>query len=420
MLQVSSRLTLQELIDGLLRFLVEEGADSLEKPGKVSTISPFDYNAVPDDSSITYLQGIKGGDRPDTFLLVGANDSPGPNPQGFAYVGPLDPVTNPAFNGSSGSGTWYPIAVPDSFGAAGTSVYGPDNLDADLVNYVGAFTRDLGDSAASSTNPSIVGFTYTGAVDGSTTAGYREVQGITDEGFAGTYTFVHSVDGGLAVGNTDLAASDGRTGYFSLKSTAFIVSLADGSQMPIQFDTDDTDDSDLITHTAYAIWYNGDGQYTIAGGSGLVLDGGQGVGAGAGYLVDYDSVTGQFSHYTEFDYQNRSSTDLITHFEGIYRDASGDYWLPATSVALNPQEDLAIASVVRVERDRSGGFDAEAQWLPLQVKQSGTGVESILSTGNSLFGDAVVGFANYPTSANGLTQADYVIQGNWLLPQGWI
>ncbi len=323
-------------------------------------------------------------------------------------------MTNPAFNGSSGSGTWYSLAVPDSFDAAGTSVYGPDNLGAGLVNYVGAFTRDLGGAAASSTNPSIVGFTYTGAVNGSTTAGYRAVQGITDEGFAGTYTFIHSVDGGLAVGNTDLAALDGQTGYFSLKSTPFIVSMADGSQTPIQFATDDTDDSDLITHTAYAIWYNGNGKYTIAGGSGVVLDGDKGVNAGAGYLVDYDSVTGLFAHYTEFNYQNRNSTDLITHFEGIYRDTSGDYWLPATSVALNPQEDLAIASVVRVERDRSGDFKAKAQWLPLQVRESDSGVKSILSTGNSLFGNAVVGFANYPTSAYELTQANFVIQGNWL------
>ena len=237
MLHFSSRPTLQDLIFALMCLEVEASADFLEKQNKVSTISPFDYNAFPGDSSITYLQGIKGGDLPGTFLLVGANDSPGPNPQGFAYVGPLDSVTNPAFDGSSGSGTWYPLSVPDSFEAAGTSVYGPDNLGAGLVNYVGAFTRDLAGTAASSTNPSIVGFTYTGAVDGSTAAGYREVQGITDEGFAGTYTFIHSVDGGLAVGNTDLAALDGRTGYFSLKSTPFIVSMSDGSQKSIQFAT---------------------------------------------------------------------------------------------------------------------------------------------------------------------------------------
>lgn len=387
--------------------------------GKVTTISPFDYNTYPGDSAVTYLQGIKGWDRPGTFLLVGANDSPGPTPQGFAYVGPLNAVSNPRFNGSSASGTWYPIRVPASFGAAGTSVYGPDNLGAGRVNYVGAYTRDLGGATPSSGNPSIVGFTYTGTVNGSTRAGYRSVQGITDEGLPGTYTFVHSVDGGLAVGNTDLAALDGRTGYFSLKSTPFLVSLANGAQTPIRFASDDTDDVDFITHTAYAIWHNGKSSYTIAGGSGTVLENGNGVTAGAGYLVDYDSITGQFSHYTEFNYQNRNSTDLITHFEGIYRDASGDYWLPATSVALSPQGDFSIASVVRVERSRSGDFQAKAEWRPLQVRESGTGVESVLSTGNSLFGNTVVGFANYPTASNELTQADFVIQGNWL-PQGWI
>ncbi len=389
------------------------------KGSKTETISPFDYNAVANDPEVTYLQGIKAGDREGTFLLVGANDSSGPTPLGLAYVGPLNAVANPAFNGSSGSGTWYEISVPTSFDAAGTSVYGPDNLGAGLVNYVGAFTRNLGDETPSPTNPSIVGFAYTGSVDGSTTAGYREVQGVTDEGLLGTYTFVHSVDGGLAVGNTDLADLDSQTGYFGLKSSPFIVNLADGKQTLIRFDSDDTDDRDLVTHTAYGIWYNGNGVYTIAGGSGTVLEVGDGVTTGAGYLVDYDSVTGQFANYTEFNYQNRDSTDLITHFEGIYRDSQGDYWLPATSVALNPQEDLAIASVVKVERGRSGDFKAEAQWRPLQVRDSDTGVESVLSTANSIFGNVVVGFANYPASGDQLTQADFVIQGNWI-PQDWL
>lgn len=377
-----------------------------------STISPFDYNAYPGDPAITYLQGIKEGDRQGTYLLVGANDSPGPTPLGLAYVGRLDPVTNPAFNGSSGSGRWYEISVPASFDAAGTSVYGPDNLGGGLVDYVGAFTRDLNGDTPSSTNPSIVGFTYTGSVDGSTTAGYRQVQGLTEEGLAGTYTFVHSVDGGLAVGNTDLADRDGRTGYFSLKSTAFIVSLEDGQQTPIRFPSDDRDDSDLITHTAYGIWYNGHGQYTIAGGSGTVLESGDGLAAGSGYLIDYDSVTGRFDNYTQFDYQNRDRADLITHFEGIYRDDHGDYWLPATSVALNEQGDLGIASVVKVERDGAGDFKPNARWLPLQVRETATGVESVFSTGNSLYDNVVVGFANYPGPNDQLTQADFVIQSD--------
>lgn len=381
---------------------------------QVDTISPFQYNAYPDDPAVTYLQGIKEGDAPGTYLLVGANDSPGPTPLGLAYVGAFDRVSNPDFNGSSGTGKWYEISVPDSFNAAGTSVYGPDNLGAGLVNYVGAFTRDLNGAQPSSESPSTLGFAYTGAINGSTIAGYREVQGLTDEGLPGTYTFVHSVDGGLAVGNTDLAASDARTGYFSLKSTPFILRLADGQQVAIRFPSNDADDSDLVTHTAYGIWYNGEGQYTIAGGSGEVLESGNGIAVGSGYLIDYDSITGSFFNYAKFNYQNLDRTDLITHFEGIYRDSSGDYWLPATSVGLDARGEISIASVVKVERGLSGDFLARAQWQPLEVRDSETDVKSVLSTGNSLFGNVVVGLASYPTLDGQLSQADYVILGNWL------
>ena len=166
------------------------------------------------------MQGLKGGDKPGQYLLVGANNSPGPTPVGLVYQGPLDKVEN---NGISGSGTWSTVAVPKRFDAAGTSVYGPDNLSGKKVNFVGAYTRDLDGQSPSAKEPSIVGFTYTGKVDGSTDRGWRSVQGITQLGTPGTYTFVHSVDSGLAVGNTDNAEVDDLTGYFSLSSTAFIV-----------------------------------------------------------------------------------------------------------------------------------------------------------------------------------------------------
>jgi hypothetical protein len=381
------------------------------------TISPFQYNASAGDDAVTYLQGLKNGNRSGTFLLVGANDSPGPTPLGLAYLGPLDRFKNANYNGSSGSGDWYEIAVPASFGAAGTSVYGPDNLGGGLVNYVGAYTRDLDGSDPSPKNPSIVGFVYTGSLDGSTKDGFRRVRGITYEDgkkIRGSYTFVHSVDGGLAVGNTDLADVDGRTGYFGLKSTAFVVSLATGQQTPIDFPGDERDGRDPITHTAYGIWSNGNGEYTIAGGSGRVLQPRDGVQLGAGYLIDYDSVTGEFSNYTEFAYNNRKRSDLVTHFEGIYRDDRGRYWMPATSVSANDDGDVARASVVMVKRKKSGAFRDEASWQNLNVREDGTKTPSILTTGNSLYGNAVVGFANYPLASGGLRQAGYVVKGDWL------
>jgi hypothetical protein len=368
-------------------------------------ISPFQYNPGKDSSVVTYLQGIKGGDRKGTYVLVGANNSPGPTPVGLVYQGPLDASAN---NGISGSGRWSIVAVPDQFGAAGTSVYGPDNLGAGLGNLVGAYTRDLGTEAPSADNPAVVGFTYTGALDGTTDAGWRSVQGVTQLGTPGTYTFVHSVDGGLAVGNTDNADVDDITGYFSLSSTAFIVELATGRQIDIRYPGDR---DPLVTHTAYGIWANGSGKYTIAGGSGEVLNEEVSrVSAGEAYLIDYDSITGQFSNYTDFSYRNRDRTDLISHFEGIYRTKNGNYRLPATSVGLNNEDDLAIASIVTVKRNKRGGFRAKARWQDLDVRRSSDGADSVLSTANSLYGDVTVGFANYPDGNGGLTQLDYVTQ----------
>lgn len=372
---------------------------------RVQFISPFQFNPGNDPTVVTYLQGIKGGDRKGTYVLVGANNSPGPTPVGLVYQGRLDNVDK---SGVSGSGVWSTVAVPEAFGAAGTSVYGPDNLGAGFGNLVGAFTRDLGGEAPSADNPAIVGFTYTGALDGTTAAGWCQLQGTTQLGIPGTYTFVHSVDGGLAVGNTDIADVDSITGYFSTSSTAFIVELATGRQIDIRY-PDDRDP--LVTHTAYGIWANGNGSYTIAGGSGEVLDSASGkLELGAAYLIDYDSITGRFSNYTTFSYRNRKKTDLITHFEGIYRTKNGKYRMPAASVALNDQGDLSIASVVSVKRNRSSGFRASARWRDLDVTRSSDGAESVLSTGNSLYGDVTVGFANYLDGSGGLTPLSYVAQ----------
>jgi hypothetical protein len=367
--------------------------------------SPFQYNPGNDPSVVTYLQGLKQGNRSGTYLLVGANNSPGPTPQGLVYQGPLDAISR---NGVSGSGTWSVVAAPSRFRAAGTSVYGPDNLGDGQADLVGAFTRNLGNDAPTPRNPAVVGFTYSGAVDGSDRSGWRQVQGRTQAGTKGTYTFVHSVDAGLAVGNADNADVDELTGYFSLSSTAFVVDLDTGKQTQIRYPDDR---NPLVTHTAYGIWFNGGSKYTIAGGSGEVLQpGSDKVEAGAGYLIDYDAVTGRFSNYTTFPYRNRERTDLVSPFVGIYRTPEGHYRLPATAAALNALGDLTLASVVTVKRNRQGGFREQARWKDLPITRSSDGAQSVLSTANSLYGDAVVGFANYPDGSGGLTPLDFVAQ----------
>lgn len=213
------------------------------------------------------------------------------------------------------------------------------------------------------------------------------------------------MDGVLAVGNIDNAGADGITGYLSLTSTAFVVELATGTQIPIQYPDRD---NPLVTHTAYGIWANGNGSYTIAGGSGAVLNQSAGaVSARRAHLVDYDHITGAFTNYTTFAYNNRNNTDLISHFEGIYRTRNGRYRLPATSAVLNREGDLAIASVATVRRNARGGFRPKARWQDLHVTRSSDGAASVLTTANSQYGKVTVGFANYP-DANGTL--DFVAQ----------
>ena len=233
-------------------------------------------------------------------------------------------------------------------------------------------------------------------------SGWNQVQGVTQSGELATYTFVHSVDGGLAVGNADQADRDGKTGYLSLSSTAFVVDVETGDQTLIRYPGDR---NPLVTHTAYGIWDNNDGSYTIAGGSGSVLNSffdDSDLTIGDGYLIDYDPLTGRFSNYQAFAYNNgEDGSDLITHFEGIYRDEDGVYYLPATSVSFNGYRDLTMASVATIERNYDGSFEEIAEWSDLDVIKSGTNVESILTTGNSMFANQVVGFANYPIQGAG-------------------
>jgi hypothetical protein len=66
--------------------------------------------------------------------------------------------------------------------------------------------------------------------------------------------------------------------------------------------------------------------------------------------------------------------------------------------------------VVTVKRDQRGDFKSEANWRDLKVTRSSDGEMSVLSTANSLYGDAVVGFANYPDGNGGLTPLDFVAQ----------
>ena len=84
------------------------------------------------------------------------------------------------------------------------------------------------------------------------------------------------------------------------------------------------------TTTAYGIWYNGGTSYTIAAATASSCSPSSTI--GNGYLVDYDSATGQFTNWTSFAYPNGLvGQDYVTHFQGISSTEQGVYTLGADS-----------------------------------------------------------------------------------------
>lgn len=378
---------------------------------KFNYISPFQYYnmsnpkfaaAVKDNGGVTFLQGIKSGDKKDTFILTGSINA---QDYGLVYVGPIDNVIQA--DGSNGSGTWYfylvPLSLKNDFLANGISIYGPENLGSGLVNLVGAYTRDLRDKSVSGKNPDTVGFYYTGNIDGSSD-NYTSFQGLTKTGKKATFTFLHSVFNGLVVGNCDIATLTPVSGTpiqasRRLESTAFIYNINTGVQRNIEFPSGGNENS----HTAYGIWYNGKGRYTIAGGLGRLPEtgtnnesDGDSYGVSA-YLIDYDSNTDSFSNYQKFSYHNgEKGLDIITHFEGIWSDDGITYKMPAFAAApMSGSKELVIGSVVTVERSKDSGFNPIAKWDDLKVVNSEDQQASYLTTNNSICGDVSIGFANY-------------------------
>ncbi len=332
-----------------------------------SYVVPFVYTGTtPPAGTNNALQGIKGSATPGSYLIVGTSF-----PNGFVYEGPIDDATTAQ---GSGSGTWTNMNVPTSFGGSTTSIYGVDRIDSITVALVGSYKTAAGASS----------FYYAGPITSTPDdADFTSVVG-TRNGNPADYTFLHSVSGGLVVGNLDFAGDKKPTGY------AFIYNPETGVQTPIVYPKSTT----ARTHTAYGIWYNGGTSYTISGGQGLstprkatrhVTRS-----LGQGTLIDYDSATGAFSNFRAFTFPKgllpKSAASPVTHFEGIWGDGNGTYQLPVTTT-FGKQGGVAAVAVVSRTGGAAGPFGAP-QWSVLSVP----GAKGV-STNNSIFDGASIGIA---------------------------
>lgn len=335
---------------------------------------------------VSLWQGIRGADTSGQYYITGTSGN-----NGLLFDGTID-----------GHGSSYTVNYPS---AETTSVYGVNNLynasqgvGAGHFQLVGVYKN-----ADFATSPvEVNGFVYQGTVnDLNNPANYETVD------YPGAkYTYVHSAMGGLAVGNFDGPTSDGQ----SLGAgQAFIYDLSTKTFTLIQL-------PGATSVTAYGIWQNADGSYTICGGYSVqavnnVND--QNAPIGAAYLVDYDPRKG-FTNFTGFNYPNGAAgTTFLTHFEGISGVERGIYNLVADSVQVGSTANLAQGSVVEVRRNDDGTFGV-GTWEDLNFANIG------VTSANSIYGNAVVGIAagpevplfTYQAQVNVGTTLSNVISGN--------
>ena len=194
-------------------------------------------------------------------------------------------------------------------------------------------------------------FIYTG-----TTSEFNNPANFSSLTFPGaTYTYAHSTAGGLVVGNNDNPVDHG--GQADLPygpGQAFLYNIAQETWTDIAY-------PGSKTTSAYGIWYNGGTSYTIAGGYSMGLIDtftNQNQPIGTSYMVDYNSATGQFSHWTSF--AAPFGGNVLTHFQGISSAQAGVYTLAADAVPGLTTQPLQ-GYLVTVIRNADGSFGT-ANW----------------------------------------------------------
>jgi hypothetical protein len=352
--------------------------------GPSNPVTPVTYSNTdnfPSNLPVSGWQGIRGGDGSGQYLITGTSVTNGVE-SGLLYEGTID-----------GSGVSYAVNYP---GSTASSVYGPNNLGGGEIQLVGTYQNPSGSATVN-------GFIFQGTTsDLNNPSNY-----VTIDMPGADFNYVHSAAGGLAVGNYDSL-----TGGLLGPGKAFLYDVSDPANPTY---ITDIVFPGSVSNTAYGIWYNGGTSYTICGGyaddpASNMQDQNQPI--GQAYLVDYDSSTGTFSHWTSFSYPY--GVGYLTHFEGISSTSPGVYTLNADAVGGDPSQP-SQGALVTVTRKPDGSFGA-AQWTPLNYP--GLDPTTTITSSNSVYGNQVVGIAigsngvSYQATVNSIAQLSNVISGN--------
>ena len=298
------------------------------------------------DSTVNVITGVRGVNSSTDVYLTGICESKGT----FLYRGPQD-----------GGGIYYTYNYPSSNGrtVTDTTTYGPNNgFESGCVQVVGAYATTESAGAR-------FGFLYQGPESGSPESSYWITlvpDFLPQESPSVLHTYAHSTMGGLVVGNYDT----------SIIAGAFVYDIKAKSYFPIIID------KNALFTTAYGIWYNDRSSYTIVGGYSMLKDSQMSV----GYIANWDNATHSIVNYATYTYNNQSTNDILTHFEGITTDGNGGYNLAAEWAATNTTE--SFGAFVNIPRTQNGGFGT-ASWTNISYPGSAvTGANTVYQT--SIYG----------------------------------
>jgi len=301
-----------------------------------ATITYTTINSSTPSANFTSLTGIRGVSNSSNVYITGAAVTSSGIYSNQLYVGPI-----------TGGGTYYTLNVPGS--NSSTNSYSADNWLDTQVKVVGS----------SVINGVTKGFLYQGPVtnnNGVGTVGTAPWYDISFSKNGTVYNSIpHSVMNNIVVG-----------GYQNALISAYICDITTATA-PVCNDMSAAFASLPFvpaSTSAYGVWWNGGTSYTIVGGYSSVISsessapGKVGV---TGYIVDYDSSSKTWTHFTKLNWENGTTGAVGTHFEGITIDLTkGGYNLAGEGILPNGTIPTGLAHVARTP---DGGFTTSPTWV---------------------------------------------------------
>lgn len=321
--------------------------------------------------AISAIQGIRSArNASDPYILCGTGNE-GDSPQNIGVV---------SLGDADGSGEWFTVNASTAFGGDSSSItscYGPEQLDANTIRLVGSYNSN-GDFPPTDTSA----FIYTGAIDAAngTTEGFTEHQHPRAD-----WTFFHSTQEGLVVGNWDKLLPDEVIPDLSVPligtGKAFIYEISSDEYIDVRFRK--PDGSEALSTTAYGIAKVNDDLFAITGS--YSLDG-EPDGVAHGYLVYYTPSKKKLHEWTSWDVNDDERGQIASHADGIsYNSTDNTFTLATWAIDATTGVPLT-GQLMTVQRTADGGF-GERLWTEVNYNNQPGGT----TVPTSVAGDVMTG-----------------------------